>query len=166
MAKYTKLDIAIVALSIVFIIILLVSGYFERDVLVLHLFQSLIYVTIIILSLKHNKWGYGIAISIAAFWNTFNIFSGFFRAGINQWEIFLSTGGVTNPVNLVAPPAGLDHLALIVCSAWAYARLPNKKIGDIWVLFGSFVLSVGCLLVMVVLLWSQFLPRIRQILFG
>lgn len=166
MAKYTKLDVAIVALSIGFIIILLVSGYFERDVLALHLFQSLIYVAIIILSLKHNKWGYGIAISIAAFWNTFNIFSGFFSAGIHQWGIFLSTRRITNPVNLVAPPAGLDHLALIICSAWAYARLPNKKISDIWVLLGSFVLSVGYLLVMIALLWSQFLPRMKQIIFG
>jgi hypothetical protein len=86
--------------------------------------------------------------------------------GIHQWEIFLTTGRVANAVNLVAPPAGLDHLALIVCSAWAYAHLPNKKIGDIWILLGSFVLSVGCLLVMIALLWSQFLPRIKQILFG
>jgi hypothetical protein len=166
MAKYTKLDIAIAALSILFIIILLLSGYFERDVLVLHLFQSFIYVAIIILSLKHNKWGYGTAISIAAVWNTFNIFSGFFSAGVHQWEIFLSARRVTNPVNLVAPPAGLAHLALIVCSAWAYARLPNKKIGDIWILFGSCVLSVGYLFVMIALLWSQFLPRIQRILFG
>jgi hypothetical protein len=79
---------------------------------------------------------------------------------------FPYTGRVTNPVNLVAPPAGLGHLALIVCSAWAYARLKNKKISDIWILFGSLVLSVGYLLVMIALLWSQFLPRIKQILFG
>jgi hypothetical protein len=166
MAKYTTLDIAIVVLSILFIVILLLSGYFERDVLVLHLFQSLIYVAIIILSLKHNKWGYGTAISIAAVWNTFNIFSGFFSAGFQQWESLLSDGRITNPVNLVSPPAGLVHLALIVCSVWAYTRLKNKKIGDVWILLGSGVLSVGYLLLMIALLWSQFLPRMQRILFG
>ena len=166
MAKHTKLDITIVALSIGFIIILLVSGYFERDVLALHLFQSLIYVAIIVLSLKHNKWGYGIAVSIAAFWNIFNIFSGFFSAGIHQWMILLKTGRITNPVNLVAPLAGLDHLALIVCAVWAYVRLPNKRVSDIWVLVGSFILSVGYLLVMIALLWSQFIPQMKKMIFG
>lgn len=43
----SRLDAAIVVACLVFIGILLFSGYVERDVFVLHLFQSLIYVAVI-----------------------------------------------------------------------------------------------------------------------
>src|SRR5258708_7328286 len=52
---------------------------------VLHVLQSLIYVTVIWLSLQRSKWGYAIGISIALIWNSYNLFTGFvFRAGFRQ----------------------------------------------------------------------------------
>jgi hypothetical protein len=158
MTSYSKLDWCIVALSTIFIVILILSGYFERDVFVLHLFQSLIYVAIIVLSFKHNKWGYGIGISIAVLWNTFNSFSGFvFVAGTRQWSNFLNTGRITNPVDLLALPAYFDHLALIACLVWAYTRLPNKKPGDLGILLASFVGVTVYFMGIIAIFWPQFL---------
>jgi hypothetical protein len=81
-------------------------------VLVLHLFQSVLYVVIAVLSIRRNKLGYGLGISIATFWNSYNLFfSGFIGAGFRQWASFLRTGRIANPVHFVAAPAGLIHLA-------------------------------------------------------
>jgi len=166
MTRRTGLDRAIVALCGAFIAILAVSAYYERDVLLLHIFQSLIYVAILWLSLRHSKWGYGVGISIAALWNTFNLFSGFFSGGTRVWSAFLSTGQISDPVQWVAPLAGIDHLALIVCCVLAYARLPSKSVRDLGILLGSFVSVTVYFLTIIALTWSQFLPRIKEILFG
>jgi len=158
MGDRSKLDLTIVVLSAVFIVVLLLSGYFERDVLVLHVFQSPIYIAIIILTLRSNKWGYGIGISIAALWNTYNTFSGFvFVAGFQQWSAFLGAGRITNPVHLLALVAWFDHLALVVCLVLAYTRLPNKRVSDIGILLGSFVVVTVYFGGILAILWPQFL---------
>jgi hypothetical protein len=46
-----------------FIGVLLASGYFEREVLRLHLFQSLSYVAVAWLSRRRSKWGYALGIA-------------------------------------------------------------------------------------------------------
>jgi hypothetical protein len=163
----TKLDWLIVALCVLFILILQWAGYFDRDVRGLHIFQSLIYVAVIVLSLKHNKWGYGIGISIAAAWNYVNARNGFvFDAGFREWASFLRTGRITNPVWWVAPVAWFDHVALIICLVWAYLRLPAKRISDLAILFGSFVITIGYFLIIIAIFFSQFLPRLQHTLFG
>jgi len=156
-----------VALCFVFILILMEAGYFDREVRVLHVFQSLIYVAVIVLSLRHNKWGYGIGLSIAVAWNALNLLNGFvFDAGFREWASFLRTGHITNPVWWVAPPAWFVHVALIICLISAYLRLPTKKLSDIAILIGSFVLTIGYFLLIIAIFFSQFLPRLKHTLFG
>ncbi len=69
----TKLDWAIVASSLLFMIALAVSAYFEPPIRILHTLQALIYVAVIVGALRHQKWAYGVGISIAAFWNYVNL---------------------------------------------------------------------------------------------
>lgn len=158
MTTHTTLDRTIVVLCVAFISILLLSGYFEREVLLLHLFQSLVYVAVMVLSLRQNKWGYGIAIAIATLWNSFNTFSGFvFTAGFRQWAVFLDHGRVTDPVHLLAPLAWFDHVALIACSGWAYVRLPQKRLSDIAILLGSFLAVSMYFVAIIAVFWPQFL---------
>lgn len=158
MTTHTKLDQTIVVLCVVSISILLLSGYFEREVLLLHVFQSLIYAAVIVLSLRQNKWGYGIGISIATLWNTYNTFSGFvFVAGFRQWAVFVSQGRITNPVSLLAPLAWVDHVALIACLGLAYTRLPQKKLSDIGLLLGSFLVVTTYFIGIIAIFWPQFL---------
>lgn len=162
----TKLDWAIVAFSVGFMLVLAESAYFEREVLWLHVFQSLIYVAIIVLSLRHNTWGYAIAIAIATLWNTFNVFSGFFAGGIRAWSSFIQTGTIEDPVLLVSPLAGLDHVALMVCVIWAYLRLDRKSWRDMGVLAATYIGVTAYFLAIIALFWSDFLPRMWEILFG
>ncbi len=163
----SRLEITIAALCAGFIVVLLVSGYFERDVLVLHLFQSLIYVAVAALSFRHSKFGYGMGISIAAFWNGYNLFlSGFIGAGFRQWAGLLRTGRVTNPAHLVAAPAGIIHFALIACLIWAYGRLPNKRVRDVLILLASFVVVMAYFMAIIAVFWPQFLPRMKARLLG
>jgi hypothetical protein len=161
------LQAAIVAFSAGFIAILLVSGYFEREVLLLHLFQSLIYVAVALLSWRQSKFGYGMGISIAAEWNAYNLFaSGFIAAGFRQLALLLREGRITNPVHLMGGLGGIDHFALIACLVWAYARLPSKRFRDVFVLLGSAVVVTAYFIAIIAVSWPQFLPRLKVHLFG
>ncbi len=138
------------------------SGYLERDVLVLHVLQSLIYVTVIYLSLRHSKWGYAIGISIAILWNFYNLFTGFvFRAGFGQWRVLFHGHAVTNLVQFSVPIAWFDHLVLIVLLSLAYIRLDDRRWSDtlrmLAALAGTFLYFVA----IIALTWPQFIPRLR-----
>ncbi len=159
----SALQVAIVIFCAFFIGVLLLSGYFERDVLALHLFQSLIYVAVAFLSFKRNKFGYGMGISIAAEWNAYNLFaSGFIAAGFRQMGLLFRHGSISNPVHLLGALGGIDHFALIACLAWAYARLPTKRFRDVFILLAGAIVVTTYFLAIIALLWPQFIPRLRR----
>src|SRR5437588_5153149 len=141
----TKLDWGIVASCLLFISALAVSAYFEPAIRVLHTFQALIYVAVIAGALRHQKWAYGVGISIAAFWNYVNLFvNTFIRNGVEALATVISGGHVTNPGTIIAIPAALGHFGMIVFCLWAYFRLRNKRwTTDIGILLGCGVVAVG-----------------------
>jgi hypothetical protein len=158
--RHTGLDSAIVGLCLVFILISALAAYLEPDVRVLHLYEWLIYVAVIVLALKHNKWGYGIGISAATFWVGVSLFATtFLRDGIENWIGFLKTGRVTSAMALVAVPAAISQLLLIVCCIWAYRRMKNKRWSDLEILVGSALISVVYLAGVVALFWPRFQLR-------
>jgi len=145
-----------------FIAVLLVSGYLEHEVLLLHLAQSLIYIAVAVLCFRQNKLGYGIGLSISAEWNAYNLFSsGFIAAGFRQLSLLLREGRISNPVHLMGALAGIDHFALIACLVWGYAKLPSKRFRDVFILLGSAVLVTAYFLAVIALLWPQFIPRVK-----
>jgi len=165
-AKHSKTLAAIYLFCGGFIAVLLVSAYFEREVLPLHLSQSLIYVAVAWLSRRQSKWGYAIGIAIAAEWNAYNLFvSNFIRAGFRQLGLLIHEGRITNPVHLCGALGGIDHFALIASLVWAYARLPNKKYCDVFILLGGALLVTAYFFGIIALLWPQFLPRFKARLF-
>jgi len=116
----TKLDWAIVASSLLFMIALAVSAYFEPPIRILHTLQALIYVAVIVGALRHQKWAYGVGISIAAFWNYVNLFvNTFIRNGVETLGVVISGGQVANPGTIIAVPAALGHFGMIACCLWA-----------------------------------------------
>jgi hypothetical protein len=135
------LDRITIALCALWIFILISSGIIERYVLVLHLFQSLIYVTAIALILRGSKWGYGIGISIAFIWNFANLFTGFvFKAGFAEWRRFLSGAGIAHFVPWEATIGWFAHVALILVLVARWALRPDKRVRDA---AGLVVSSVG-----------------------
>jgi len=146
-----------------FIGVLMASGYFEREVLRLHLFQSLIYVAVAWLSRRRSKWGYAIGIAMAAEWNAYNLFvSNFICAGFRQLELLVHGGRMTHPLLLFGALAGVDHFGLLACLLWAYSRLPNKRYRDVFIFLGGAILVTAYFLGIIALLWPQFLPRLKS----
>jgi hypothetical protein len=163
--RRTTLDWTIVAECLAFILILAVSAYWEPDIRLLHFFQAFIYVAVIGLSLQHNRWGYFIGISIAAFWNAANIFATtFLRAGLSQLGELLTTGHVSRPDLFIAVPAALTHFLLILCCLWAYARFDKKQWSDIPVFLTSAVVSIGYFAAIIALLQPRYLPIFKRLL--
>jgi hypothetical protein len=161
-ATDSKVLAGIYVFSAGFIGVLLASAYFEREVLLLHLFQSLIYVAVAWLSHRRSKWGYAVGIAIAAEWNAYNLFvSNFFWAGLRQVGLLIHQGRITNPVQLCGALGGVDHFGLMACLIWAYARLPNKRYRDVFIFLGGAILVTAYFFGIIALFWPQFLPRLK-----
>ena len=58
-----------------FIFALVVSAIFDPTIRVLHAFQMLIYVAVIVLTRRGSAWGFGAGYIIGAFWNYINLFN-------------------------------------------------------------------------------------------
>ena len=160
----TKLDWAIVASSLLFMIALAVSAYFEPPIRILHTLQALIYVAVIVGALRHQKWAYGVGISIAAFWNYVNLFvNTFIRNGVETLGVVISGGQVANPGTIIAVPAALGHFGMIACCLWAYLRLRNKRWTDIGILLGSGAVAIGYFGSIIAIFGPQYLPLFRKV---
>lgn len=153
----------IIIFSAGFIVILFISDYLEREVLVLHVFQSLIYVFVICFSLKKSKWGYAVGISMPLFWNSYNLFlSGFLGAGIRQLKGWTETGHLEKPEHFIALPAWTAHLFLMLCCMAAYSQLNNKSIRDLRILLLGAIASIAYFLLIIAIFWSDFMTRLIQ----
>ena len=91
----------IISSCVVFILVLALSAVFEPSIRLLHAFQALIYVAVIILAVRHNAWGYGAGCLIAAFWNWLNlVHTTFIANGVRELSRALQTGRCRIPTNL------------------------------------------------------------------
>jgi len=160
----TKLDWAIVASSLLFMIALAVSAHFEPPIRILHTLQALTYVAVIVGALRHQKWAYGVGISIAAFWNYVNLFvNTFIRNGVETLGVVISGGQVANPGTIIAVPAALGHFGMIACCLWAYLRLRNKRWTDVGILLGSGAVAIGYFATIIAIFGPQYLPLFRKV---
>lgn len=129
------LDRAAVAICCLWIAALLSSGVAEPEVLTLHLFQSAIYIAVIVLVLRKSKWALGLGISIALIWNDYTLQTGF------------------------APVAFFAHVLLLAVLAMRYYRRRDKQLLDAPGFGVSFVVSVAYFAVILSLYGPQYLPR-------
>jgi hypothetical protein len=127
----------------VFIAILQLTGWFEPSIRTLHLFQSLIYIGILVLCARRNVFGYGAAIGIATFWNTANLFvTTFIRSGWTTLLHLIRTGHAARPELIVAPIAAAAHFVLIAACIAAYLARPTKRRSDLVLLIAGSLTSI------------------------
>ena len=121
----------ITAGATLFVAVLLVAAYWDRDIRWLHFLQGWMYVAAVALSWRRSRWGYFIGFGAAALWNDLTLFvNSFLENGLEQAAMLLHSGHVARPDLFIAVPGWLGNLLVIVGCVWAYARLPRKRWAD------------------------------------
>ena len=127
-----------------FILVLAVSAYWEADIRWLHFFQAWMYIATIVLSFRRSRWGYFIGISAAGLWDYTNVFATtFLYNGLQKLSQWIHTGHLQRPDLMIAIPAWLSNLLVIVGCVWGYFRLREKGWSDVAKLLLTFVLTTG-----------------------
>jgi len=123
---------------------LLLSAVWDPSIRWLHFFQAWMYLAAIWLGLRKNRWGYFIGLSAAGFWVYCNLFvTTFFVNGLQQLALWARTGHLNRPDLLIAIPAWLANLLVVIGSAWGYCQEARKKVIDLGGFAIAFVLTTG-----------------------
>ena len=134
----------IVVGATVFIVVLAVSAFWEADIRWLHFFQAWMYIATIALSVRRNRWGYFIGVSAAGLWAYANLFvTTFFVSGLRWLSQWMTTGHLAHPDQIIAVPAWISNVLVVIGCAWAYSRLPQKSPADAGRLVLTFALTSG-----------------------
>jgi hypothetical protein len=156
--QHRALHACIYLSAAVFIVILQLTGWFEPAIRTLHIFQSLLYVAIVVLCARRSVAGYGAAIGIAAFWNTANLFvTTFIHSGWTALIRLVRTGHEAHPELIVAPIAAAAHFVLIAACIAAYAARPRKRKFDPAIVFASALASILAFYLIISLWGRQYL---------
>ena len=147
----------IAALAGLQILCFLLLSHLEPNFFLLHFYQTIIYLAILImLFYMEDRWAYMIGILAPAFWLLMTFASGLL-GGAAREILFISRGkGLTNPVSfLAAVSAVLSLLMIAVCARrWVkeYAGL-GKSVTTFAVSFGIVAVYYG---ILVAWFWHMF----------
>ena len=156
------IDACIVVGAGLFMFALIVSAVFDPTIRVLHAFQLLIYVAVIVLTRRRSAWGFGAGFLIAAFWNYTNLFvTTFIAAGMRQLSVLMTTGQLKRPDLLIALVAAGGHFLMILGCLAGFLRL--RPDGGQWVGFlcGG-VLAVAYFAAIIVIAGPQYIQLLKH----
>lgn len=149
----------------VFIFILWLSAYFDASIRWLHFFQSWMYLATIVLSVGRNRWGYFIGLSAAGLWDYLNLFvTTFFLGGLHWLRASITAGQLQHVDQIIAVPAWIGNLLVIVGCLWAYSRLAEKSLVDVGRFVFAFLLTTGFFVTAIALFQPRYLPLFRAML--
>jgi hypothetical protein len=155
----------IVVGAFIFIVVLAVSAYFEADIRWLHFFQAWMYLATIVLSLRRSRWGYFVGLSCAGLWDYANLFAtSFFFNGLRQLGEWFQTRNVQRPDLLVAVPAWLSNLLIIIGCLWGYSRVADKRPSDVPGALATFAVTTAFFALDVWLFQPRYLSLFRAML--
>lgn len=148
-----------------FILVLFLSAVWDPSIRWLHFFQAWMYIATIWLSLRKNRWGYFIGLSAAGLWAYGNLFvTTFFVNGLQQLALWIQTGHLSRPDLLIAVPAWLSNLLVVMGCAWGYAQVPRKKLTDFARFVVIFALTTGFFALDMALFQPRYLGFFRHML--
>ena len=153
MPESRRTPIAILAGAGLFIFALTVSAVFVPALRLLHAFQALIYVAVIVLTRRHSGWGFGIGVFIATLWNGFQFFlTHLIQAGARQLWLLTRTGTLSRPDTLMVAVGGVAHCVLIVgCLARFVQLRPDMRKWSQFLAGGLLALAYFGLIVLLLL---------------
>lgn len=138
-----------------FILSLAVSAVFVPPIRALHVVQSLMYVAVILLAFRHNRWGYFLGASIAGFWNLTALFG-----SVLFVELLAAP---SRPDLALQGLAWLANLIIVIGSILGYRRLapaPNDA-SRFGLAFGA---SIAFLVAATAALAPGYLPNLAGLL--
>jgi hypothetical protein len=126
-----------------FLVALLVSAIVVPELRLLHSFQALIYVAVIVLARRNSAWGYGAGFAIAVVWNGMSLFiTHLMQAGAVAFWSSLRTWHVEQLVPMMVTLGGAGHFILIFASIMALLR-QNADATKWWKFAGGGALAVA-----------------------
>jgi hypothetical protein len=126
-----------------FLLALLLSAFLVPDLRILHSFQALIYVAVVVLARRNSAWGYGAGFAIAIVWNGMNFFGPhLIQAGAVAFWSWLRTGHEQQLVPMMVTLGALGHFILIFATILAVLRY-NAETRKWWKFAGGGVLSIA-----------------------
>ena len=134
-----------------FLVALLGSAIVAPELRLLHSFQALIYIAVIILARWNSPWGYGAGFAVAVVWNAMSLFvTHLIQTGALALLALLRTGHSEQIVPMMVTLGGAAHFIIIIASLIALLR--NDKGKGKWFKFaGGGVLSMTYFALLVVL---------------
>ena len=137
-----------------FILALVGSAIVVPQLRVLHFFQALIYVAVIIFARRNSMWGFGGGITVAVAWNGLNLFiTHNIQGGAIAFWTLLRTGEVHRVDTMMVTLGGIGHCILIV--ACLVALFDGKTVRNWWKFAGGGIATMAYFAMIVFL----FLPR-------
>jgi hypothetical protein len=158
-------NLLIIVGSCLFIFALWLSAYLEPDIRWLHFCQAWMYLATIALTLAGNRWGYFIGASAAAFWNYVTMFvNTFLKSGLHWLGAWISTGHLERLDQVVAVPAWVGNLLVLVGCVWSYIQISDKRSRDIGAATLSFALTTAFFAMAMAVCQPRYLPLFRAAL--
>jgi hypothetical protein len=133
-----------------FLSALLLSAVLVPDLRILHSFQALIKVAVVVLERSYSAWGYGAGFAIAIVWNGMSLFiTHLIQAGAVAFWLSLRTGHAEQLVPMTVTLGGVGHFILIFTTILAVLRF-NAETRKWWKFAGGGVLSIAYFSLLVV----------------
>jgi hypothetical protein len=133
-----------------FTVALIVSALVVPQLRLLHLFQALIYVAVVILARHNSMWGIGAGVTTAVYWNSLNLFvTHNIQRGAVAFGSFLRTGQMRELVPMMVMLGGIGHFVLIIA---CLAALLDRRINDkkLWKMVAGGVVALAYLALIVI----------------
>jgi len=123
---------------------LFMSAIWDPSIRWLHFFQAWMYLATIGLSIRRNLWGYLIGLSAAGLWAYSNLFvTTFFVNGLQQLALWIQTAHLARPDLLIAVPAWLANLLVVIGCVWGCLQLRRTRITDLGRFVIAFAITTG-----------------------
>jgi hypothetical protein len=138
-----------------FLVALLGSAIAVPGLRILHSFQALIYVAVIVLARRNSPWGYGAGFAIAIVWNGNELAAHVMQAdAVSLWSS-MRAGHLPQLVPLMVLLGGAAHLILIAAALVAVTR-DDTKAGRWWKFACGGVLSIAYFVLIIVIARPHF----------
>jgi len=149
-------DIAIAVCSAIFIAILGISAYWDRSIVVLHVFEAGLYLAVAVLCIRQRKYGYALGVASGGFWLWMaGTRTTFVRNGFERVAMLLRTGHVDRWDQFIAAPAALATAGIVAFSLWGYVRARGKAATDVVLLAAA----IGVVAAFFLAIFAAFAPQ-------